>query len=141
MLASETPLANEAFAELLLQADDNAGRLIARACEKFGWGVPTRCRLYLVRDGRERAIAVEADPSLAASILVSTNKVAVDDRVEPGSWLLARIPPPPAAAPGASRRRRAGGRHAPLTHDPPPCPPRSVFSCSGRWRRRIWGRD
>jgi hypothetical protein len=120
MLASETPLANEAFAELLLQADDNAGRLIARACEKFGWGVPTRCRLYLVRDGRERALAVEADPSLAASILVSTNKLAVDDRVEPGSWLLARIPPPPAAAPGASRRSCVSSSSSQPSHDPAP---------------------
>ena len=105
LLASETPLANEAFAELPLRAGDNAARLLGRACEKFGWGVPSRCRLYLVRGGRERALAVEADPSLAASILVSANKLADDERVEPGSWLLARVPPPPAAAPGASRRR------------------------------------
>ena len=115
MLASETALADETFAELPLQVGDNVARLVGRACEKFGWGAPSRCRLFRVPGGREMALDVEADPSLAAGILVTANKLAADEAVEPGSWLLARVPPPPAAAPGASRRR-AGARARSLTH-------------------------
>jgi hypothetical protein len=114
MPVSDTALAGQVFGKVSLAGCTDVADVSERACEKFGWGAPTRCRLYLVREGRERALAVEDNPSLAASILVSANKLAVDDRVvEPGSWLLARILPPPAAAPGASRRRRAGASCAP----------------------------
>ena len=112
MLASETALSDETFAELPLLAGDNVARLVGRACKEFGWGAPTQVKLFRVPGGREMALAIEADPSLAADILVAANKLAADEAVEPGSWLLARVPPPPAAAPGASRRR-AGGPRAP----------------------------
>jgi hypothetical protein len=105
MRASETPLADETFAELPLQVGDNVARLVGRACDKFGWGAPSRCRLYLVREGRERALTCEENPSIAAGVLNGTNKLAADDPIVAGSWLLARVPPQPTAAPGASWRR------------------------------------
>ena len=84
----------------VLQAGDNAARLIGRACEKFGWRVQTRCRFYVVPD-EASARAIHRDPSLAAEILIRANKLDPDEAVVAGSWLLARVPPPPAAAPGA----------------------------------------
>jgi uncharacterized membrane protein YgcG len=48
---------------------------------------------YIVREGRARALAAEEDPDSAAGILVATNKLASDDLVVAGSWLLARITP------------------------------------------------
>ena len=100
------------FAPLSIDGIADAGFLAERACTKFGWPDAGQVAFFRVPGGRERALAVETDPSLAADILVSANKLAVDEAVEPGSWLLARVAPPPAAAPGASRRR-AGGHRAP----------------------------
>ena len=104
MLASETALSDETFAELPLLAGDNVARLVARACEKFPrWGVDAgQVKLFRVPN-EEQARAIQRDPSSAAGILRG-NSLFSSDAVEPGSWLLARVPPPPAAAPGASRR-------------------------------------
>ena len=100
--AGFTPLEYQVFVELPIRDGDNISRLSERACKE--WRTDTgQVAFFRVREGRERALAVEADPSLAANILISTNKLAVDEAVEPGSWLLARVPPPPAAAPSASR--------------------------------------
>ena len=84
-----------------VRADDVAsiGLLKVRACTAFPhWHANAGLvAFFLVREGRERALAVEADPSLAAGILVGANKLATDDPVVAGSWLLARVPPPPPA--------------------------------------------
>ena len=114
MLVCETPLANEAFVELPIQAGDNAARLVGRACEKFPrWGADAgQVKLFLVREGRERALAVEDNPSLAASVLISANKLAADDCVEPGSWLLARVPSQPVAAAPSGRGAALAGTGA-----------------------------
>jgi hypothetical protein len=101
MLVSDTPLAGQTFAELPIQGD-NVARLVARACEKFGWGAPTQCRLYWVPEGRDRALAVEDDPLSAAGILVSANKLFADEAVVAGSWLLARVPHPFSPSPLAT---------------------------------------
>ena len=99
MFVCDTPLVGENFAELTLQAGDHAARLVGRACKEHGWGAPSRCRLYVIPGGRGAALAIQLNPSLAAGIVAGTPLFA-DDAVEPGSWLLARVPPPapPAAA-------------------------------------------
>ena len=103
MLTSETPLADQTFAELMLLPGDNVARLVGRACDKFGWGAPSRCRLYLVAppDGDDEPSAVAISDALAGERLQSSWPL-VRAGIGPGSWLLARVPPPPAAAPGAS---------------------------------------
>lgn len=68
-----------------MRAGDSAARLARRACEMFGWGAPTRCRLYLVREGRERALAVRDEPLLAAGILVRANELDPDACVAAGA--------------------------------------------------------
>ncbi len=104
MLVSDTPLEGQVFGKVLLAGCADVADVTKSACKEFGWGAPTQVGLHRVREGRGKALAIEADPSLAADILVGANKLAADEAVEPGSWLLARLPPPPAAAPGASRR-------------------------------------
>ena len=88
----------QVFVKVLLAGCADVSDVSKRACTEFGWGAPTQCRLYLVREGRARALAVEANPLLAPGILVIANKLAADEAVVAGSWLLACVPPTPAAA-------------------------------------------
>ena len=110
MLVGDTTLADQVFVKVIFAGGADVSDVSKRACEEFGLGAgaPSRCRLYLVREGRERALAVEADPSLAASILISANKLAADEPVVAGSWLLARVPPLPAGAGGGAPVLGAG---------------------------------
>ena len=101
MRAREPPLAGEAFVKVQLEGCADAADVVARACAEFShWGVNRgQVALFRVPGGRVVALAVEGTPALAAGILVSANKLAPDEAVLPGSWLLARVPPPP--PPGA----------------------------------------
>ena len=116
MLVSETVLADETFAALPLQDGDIVARLVGRACEKFGWGAPSRCRLFLVAppDGVDEPSADAIKDALSGERLQSSWPLERAG-IRPGSWLLARMPPP-AAAPGASRRRAGGPRARSLKH-------------------------
>jgi hypothetical protein len=91
MRVSDPALVGEESEAICIDGVANTSLLKARACDTFPrWGVDAgQVKLFRV-EGRERALAVEADPSLAADILTSANKLAADDRVEPDSWLLAR---------------------------------------------------
>ena len=100
----------QVFGKVSLVGCADVADVSKRACEEFGWGAPSRCRLYLVREGRERALAVRDAPSLAADILISANQLDPDFVVLSGSWLLARVPP--AAAPGASPAATSGASRA-----------------------------
>lgn len=108
MRVSYPPLVGEDFTPV--QTDDvaNIGQLKVRACKVFSWGAPSSVTLFRVREGRERALAIANDPSLAAGILVNSNKLSADEAVVAGSWLLASAPPP-AVAPGACLRRSVEG--------------------------------
>jgi hypothetical protein len=94
--ACTPPAVGDAFAELDLVDGDTAGRLARRAADAFAhWRVSAaQIALFAVREGRARALAAEADPAAAADILAAANRLAPDEVVEPGSWLLARVPPP-----------------------------------------------
>ena len=112
MPVSDTTLAGHVFGKVPHAGCTDVADVSERACEKFPhWGVNAgQVKLFRVPGGRDKALAIEADPSLAAGVLIAANKLAADEAVEPGSWLLARVPPPPAKAPGASRRRAGGPR-------------------------------
>ncbi len=97
MRVSEPPLEGEAFAEIELRAGDNVARLLGRACKEFPrWGVDAgQVHLFL-------AAAGGADrPSSAALAAVAADSVGrlseewplARAGIEPGCWLLARVPP------------------------------------------------
>jgi hypothetical protein len=92
---------SQVFVKVLLAGCADVSDVSKRACADFGWGAPTQCRLYLVREGRARALAVRDDPSLAADILIRANELDPDEPVVAGSWLLARVPMPLTAAAAA----------------------------------------
>jgi hypothetical protein len=94
MLASETQLADESFAELLLQTGDNVARLVGRACDKFPrWGVDAgQVKLFLIAapDGVDEPSADAIKDALSGERLQSSWPLE-RARIGPGSWLLARI--------------------------------------------------
>ena len=102
---SGTAFEDEAFAEIELCAGDNVARLTGRACDKFPhWGAHEgQVHLLLAAaSGADRPTpaalaAVVADPTTR----LSENWLLSRAGIEPGCWLLARVPPPAAAAPGA----------------------------------------
>ena len=109
---SDTALAGRVFGKVPLAGCADVADVAKRACEEHPrWGVDaSQVELFRVpNEGQARAI--QRDPSSAAGIILRGDSLFASDAVEPGSWLLARVPPP-AAAPGASRRR-AGGHRAP----------------------------
>jgi hypothetical protein len=116
----DTSLADQVFVKVLITGCTDVSDVSKRACEELGLGAgaPSRCRLYIVREGRERALAAEADPSLAAGILVAANKLAADELVAPRAR---------AAARRGSRcvKTTSGGSSRALTHAPPPRIPHS----------------
>ena len=102
MPVSDAALAGQVFAKVPLADCADVADVSERACEKFGWGAPTQCRLYLVREGRERARTIERDPSSAADILagvsLSSFAALAEAGIVSGSCLLARVPAAPSAA-------------------------------------------
>ena len=76
----------------------------ARACDKFGWGAPTKVHLFLAAaGGAERPTPA----ALAAMVADPTTRLSEDwllprAGIAPGCWLLARVPPPAAASSGSS---------------------------------------
>jgi diguanylate cyclase (GGDEF)-like protein len=58
----------ESFAPLVTDGVRDVGFLTALACREFGWGAPTRARLYLVAAGGSAAPS-QADVDAAASLL------------------------------------------------------------------------
>ena len=100
---SDTALAGRVFGKVPLAGCADVADVAKRACEEYPrWGVDaSQVELFRVpNEGQARAI--QRDPSSAADIILRGDSLFASDAVEPGSWLLARVPPP-AAAPGASR--------------------------------------
>ena len=95
---------DEVFAELSCFAGDTVARLAKRACDTFGWGVPTQAQIYLLvhAPGGDEPPA-EAERAALANARLQSGWALEHAGVVPGSWLLARVPPP-AAASGAFRR-------------------------------------
>jgi hypothetical protein len=110
LAADAAPAEGEVFAELALAPGDTVARLAERACAKFGWGVPTRARLFLVP--REPGADEPPSPSdeARAAELTRTHWTLERAGVASGAWLLARVLAPAAAAPPA------------LPPPPPPAP-------------------
>jgi hypothetical protein len=90
------PVEGEVFAKLEMLAGDAVADLAERACAKFGWGVPTRARLYLVKHKGELKPLAEAE---ARAALLDEPALRLERAgVVSGSWLLARVSLPAAAA-------------------------------------------
>ena len=123
MRVSEPPLEGEEFGKVLLEGCADVADVVARACEKFEWGVPTRARLFLVTAAAKVPTPAELEVALLGEPLSAISELA-DAGVVSGCRLLARVPPPAAAAPGASTLLRACERACPpgLPRPPPPFP-------------------
>ena len=102
---SDAPAEGEVFAKLEKRAGDAVTDLAERACAKFGWGIPTQMRLYLVTEECARSLqrGGSTDGIFAGDALFPVDALERAG-VVPGSCLLARVSQPAAAA-GASCRR------------------------------------
>ena len=96
---------DEVFAPLSIDGVASVGLLAERACAKFGWGIPTQMRLYLVTEECARSLqrGGSTDGIFAGDALFPVDALERAG-VVPGSCLLARVSQPAAAA-GASCRR------------------------------------
>ena len=95
---SVPPLVGQNFTKVLLpEGRNDVNDVCEAACAKFPhWGVTVdEVSLFIVREGRERALTARYDPSVAAAILTHANELDPDEAVITGSWLLARVPAPP----------------------------------------------
>ena len=90
------PVEGEVFAKLEMLAGDAVTDLAERACAKFGWGVPTRARLYLAKQGGKENPTAEEEASAVALDKPSYSLAEVG--IASGSWLLAHVSLPAAAA-------------------------------------------
>jgi hypothetical protein len=91
------PLVGQNFTKVLLpEGRNDVNDVCEVACAKFPhWGVTVdEVSLFIVREGRERALTARYDPSVAAAILTHANELDPDEAVVTGSWLLARVPAP-----------------------------------------------
>ena len=94
--AGSAAYSGENFVEVRFEPGDTAARLAERLRQDFPrWGVADvgQLALYRVPGGREHALAVEADPRAAAGVTDKANKLAIDDRLVAGAWVLARVAP------------------------------------------------
>ena len=89
----------EFYAELSIFSGDTVARLADRACAKFGWGVPTQARLYLVKRGGKRPAPEE---EAAATPLDDPSDALAEAGIVKDAWLLARVSLPAAAAAAAA---------------------------------------
>jgi hypothetical protein len=87
--------ADETFGKVIFEAGADISDLAKLACIAFPhWHADAgQVALFLVPEGRERAVAIQLDPLSAADILNSVPLFA-DEAVIAGSWLLARVPRP-----------------------------------------------
>ena len=98
---------DEVFAPLSIDGVASVGLLAKRACDTFGWGIPTQMRLYLGTEECARSLqrGGSTDGIFAGDALFPGDALERAG-VVPGSCLLARVSQPAAAA-GASCRRGA----------------------------------
>jgi len=87
----------ENVGKIFFEAGGDAADLAQIAAAQYGCAATS---VAFFRVPRESALKARDTPSLAAGILVRANELDPDNVIEPGSWLLARVPPPapPAAA-------------------------------------------
>ena len=135
--ANDAP-ADEVFAKLTVHAGDFVADLAERACTKFGWGVPTQMRLYLVpHAGKENPTA---DAETSAKALDKPAYSLADAGIASGSWLLARVSQPAAAdgeSCGARPRLLGLGLMRSVVHEllrrAPPPPPSCAADMPPPW--------
>jgi hypothetical protein len=89
---------DETFGKVPIDAADDVSDVAARACAAFGWGAPTRARLYLAAAG---GAAAPTEAAIAAALGDAARRLGegtplADAGVASGAWLLAHIPPMPA---------------------------------------------
>ena len=85
------PDPGEVFAPLCIDGVSSVGLLADRACTKFGWGVSTQTRLYLVvhPSGGDEPSA-EAEAAALRGARLQSGWTLERAGVASGSWLLAR---------------------------------------------------